>query len=125
MWFEGGLRSKIVSDSKMLPFYIRSALREILSKELRERVEAQRKSASVLLEAKDQWKKTIHDEKTLDGLTATMLAEELDVMSDSGTYTKKDFDRILGDDGASKLLSMREKYSKSVLREILTTYNII
>ena len=125
MWFEGGLRSQIISDSKMLPFYIRSALREILSKELRERVEAQRKSASVLLEAKDQWKKIIHDEKNLDGLTATMLVEELVVMSDSGTYTKKDFDRILGDDGASKLLSMREKYSKSVLREILTDYNII
>ena len=47
-----------------------------------------------------------------------MFAEELDVMSDSGMYTKKDFDQILGDGGATKLLSMREKYS-SVLREIL------
>ena len=125
MWFEGGLRSKIISEPKMLPFYIRSALREMLSEELRKRIELQRKSSSVLLKTRDKWRDIIDDDKNLDGLTATMLTEELDAMSDSGMYTKSHFDLILGDGGATKLLSMREEYSKSVLRGILATYNII
>ena len=97
----------------------------MLSEELRKRIELQRKSSSVLLKTRDKWRDIIDDDENLDGLTATMLTEELDAMSDSGMYTKSHFDRILGDGGATKLLSMREEYSKSLLREILATYNII
>jgi len=123
MWFEAGLRSKIIAEPRMLPFYIRVSLREVLSRELQQRLEKRRKLCRPwAVRTEKEWKELLCGD--MDGLTGTMLAEDLDAMSDSGKYTKSDFDRILGDDGAEKLLSMRESYSKLVLCDIIKTYNI-